>query len=187
MFVDRNGTTVIDAKYTLDLEYESDETTGKLLVGIWEVATASLRETRLGLSPWSHGGYVVVPWSAASSVFIAGADRIVLLSLSDASVLCSVLYELEEYATEPEPTIVISDDICLVASHLRVTCIDQRKAIRWSWSVSTPPMSRWAALSGPPVVVGDDVRVPIRTGAKDFEIVLAVVDGARRLNSEAYQ
>lgn len=180
MIIDRSSRTVVDSRYTVDFEYESNEPTGRLLVRTIDVETHDVRETDLNLDPWSAKGYVVSAWRRASSIFIGGADRIVLLSLDDAAVQCSILYEYEEYETLDEPRIVMADDICIVASETRVTCVDRRNAIRWCWSVRMPPLSEWAQIAAAPIIAGDVVRVPIRTRTKDREISIALVDGARR-------
>ena len=179
MIINRNSMTVLETNHTLALAYESGETTGRLVIHIVDESTQRSCETKLKLDPWSHAGYVVALWRAASSILIGGADRIVVLSLDRSGVLCSILYELGEYETVDEPNFVMSNDTCLVASESRVICIDRRNAIRWSWSVRRPPLSEWAQLAGRPVVAGGDVRIPIKTRTTDLEIVIDLVDGAR--------
>ncbi|HEY5950733.1 MAG TPA: hypothetical protein VIV40_34815 [Kofleriaceae bacterium] len=174
----RSSNNALDSRYSLDFDYENAEP-GKLYITLTDATTFDVREKTLRLDPSSTSGFFVAPWSVASAMLLGSADRIVLLDLERLEVDASILYEYEEFETLDEPRVCTSDALCVVASESRVTCFDRRRAARWCWSVRTLS-SEWTQIAGTPIIEADAIRIPVRTRTKDFDVVLAQSDGARR-------
>jgi hypothetical protein len=176
-----DGIAVMQGKALLTVEYTpAGRGAGRTVLTVVDQETGDREDGLLRLDGWEHGMYQIIEWQECPALVVCGADQIVVVDLPKLRFGAAVGLEYEETETLEHPWVVevTGRRRLIVATEVRVWCLDERLSIRWMWSARTQHEPRW--VSGAPRMVPGYAQVPVRTLSRDIVVDLSVEDGTER-------
>lgn len=168
----RSGRALLEANYR-----PRDAGPGLLSLRLEDQESFESVAGQVRLDPWFADEYALIELKTGNCFLLCGAQAVVAVDAFSLAWLSSVGLEYQEGETIDSPwhAEIEESRLLMIATERRVWCVDERGAIRWLWGCSTSDQDRW--ISGAPVVVGDRVRVPLRTFRTDLSVELQLKDG----------
>lgn len=164
-------------RYLVESEYSpSDGGIGVLLLRLQEQTSFECRELRIRLDPLIADEYVWIEPGSDAYFVVCGAQGVVVVDVLTASLLTSVAWHADEGETVGVPWCVEDAGGLIVATELRVWCLDDHGRVRWMWSCPQGPES--VRITGSPSVRDGSVHVPmVRALGEEICLVLNIRDG----------
>ena len=183
MLLPKDGTELSVADDLLvTATYEpADRGPGTTKIRLEEKTTANAREIALRLDPWSPEGYEVYEWMFARVLVISGARRVVFLECESLHVTAVICLDHGEGETISQPWFVEAQSgrLLVVATETRVLCLDERKSIRWCWSVRT--REETVTIGAAPQIAADTLKVSLRSLRGNAVVVLSLADALEQV------
>jgi len=176
-----NGASVsLSENHTLQVErIRGDGRTTEITIKITTFEPFSEVENTLNLDSWSPNGYLITPWADCGCFIIGGDGRLICVSNHRLESESAIILEWDECELIGTPYFVSDDSIMLIATEVRVCCLDRRRALRWCWSVRSMETGTAAVVRGVPTLDSSVARFMIESTTKTSEIALSLLDGAR--------
>lgn len=150
---------------------------GLLSLRLEDQTTYDAVEGQVRLDPWIADEYRLIEFDRGECFVLCGAQAVVAINEVTLTSVSEVALLDEETKTIDCPwhVEVAERRLLLLATEQRIWCVDACGAIRWIWS--SAHADQHATIADRPVVLGERVRLPLRTFHRDLSVELLIADG----------